>query len=289
LFSFSGLWLLVNWIAETYQGSAKAAMAAFIFLPSAIFWGSGISKEAIFMGGFGFLISWTWPWFGVEENKAGLIQWLAGLAILCLLFLLKYYYVAVLIPVLLSRVIQSRLFRNESAWIKAHLSWLLIFVLLLFLASWMHPNLRLDHLAYLVKSNAGIMAANSSQNALIQFRDHPDAFTWMAINFPLAVFTGLLRPNIGDWGTLFQNLAVVEHLAISILLIGKFGSIKSLDFKQPDWLPCLVYVMILAGLLTLSTPNFGTLVRYKVSYFPVFGFLVLYRNRWWDYLVAKLP
>jgi hypothetical protein len=153
----------------------------------------------------------------------------------------------------------------------------------------MHPNLRLDHLAYLVKSNAGIMAANSSQNALIQFRDHPDAFTWMAINFPLAVFTGLLRPNIGDWGTIFQNLAVVEHLAISILLIGKFGSIKSLDFKQPDWLPCLVYVMILAGLLTLSTPNFGTLVRYKVSYFPVFGFLVLYRNRWWDYLVAKLP
>lgn len=282
LFSFSGLWLLVNRIAESYPESAKSAMVAFIFLPSALFWGSGISKEAIFMGGFGFLISWFWPRFAIK-NKAGLIHWLAGLAMLSLLFLLKYYYVAVLIPVLLATVIQSRLIGNETTWIKTHLSWLLIFVLLLFLASWLHPNLRLDHVAYVVKHNAATIAINSSKNALIQFLDYPDAGTWMAINFPWAVLTGLLRPNIGDWGTVFQNIAVVEQLVISVLLIGKFTSIRPQDFKQPDWLPCLVYVLVLAGLLTLSTPNFGTLVRYKVSYLPVFVFMVLYRNRFVDF------
>jgi len=288
LFSFSGMWTLADRVAKSYPGSGKAAMAAFIFLPTAIFWGSGISKEAIFMGGFGFLTAWFWPWFR-HESGVRIIKWLSGLVMLLILFQLKYYYVAVLIPVLLSTVLQSKIVKDDTSVVLVHSIWLLMFVTLLFLASWFHPNLRLDHLANLVINNAGELFMNSSSSALIHFRDHTYPLKWMVINFPWAVFSGLLRPNLGDWGTIFQNLAVVEHLVISIFLFGKTLSVLKWNFKQPDWLPCVIYILILSGLLTLSTPNFGTLVRFKVSYLPVFMFLVLYRNRWWDQLVYKFP
>ena len=288
LFSFLGIWTLVNRIAENYAGSGKAALAAFIFLPSAIFWGSGISKEAIFMAGFGFLSAWCWPRFGAVKGT-NVVHWLAGLLLLLILFQLKYYYLAVFVPVMLSTLVQSRIIKGDSPAVLVHSCWLVIFAILLFAASWLHPNLRLDYLAHLVNSNSGNITVSSSHSALVHFRDHADATTWMAMNFPWAVFSGLLRPNIGDWGTVFQDLAVVEHLAITILLLGKLGSVRKWNLLQPDWLPCIIYVIILSGLLTLSTPNFGTLVRYKVSYLPVFIFLVLYRNSWWEQLVRKLP
>jgi hypothetical protein len=36
--------------------------------------------------------------------------------------------------------------------------------------------------------------------------------------------------------------------------------------------------MLLAIFLALSTPNFGTLSRYKIGFFPFLVFLTLYKN-----------
>jgi hypothetical protein len=94
---------------------------------------------------------------------------------------------------------------------------------------------------------------------------------------------------LGDWGSFLQNLVILENLTITILIIGRIRSLRNADLLLPDWFPGLVYVLILAGLLTLSTPNFGTLVRYKVSFIPVFMFLILYKNTWWNKLTAQLP
>ena len=286
LFSFAGTWTLVKRIARQYDGSKKAALAAFTFLPSAIFWGAGVSKEAIYYGGFGFLAAWFWPYFQLKIRP---VQWVLAILLLLLLFQLKYYYVAVLVPVLIATLLELRLFKpHDLPWL-AGLRWLALFVLLVFGLSWLHPNLRFDYLAEVVRSNSELLAQISSSNALIEFRPHPDPLIWMGINLPWATFTGLLRPSFGDWGSVYQNLAVFEHLVIMLFLLAALVTWPAKRMQQIDWLPCLVYVLILAGLLTLSTPNFGTLVRFKISYLPVFVFMVLYKNKLWDRLVSKLP
>ena len=285
LFSFAGVWTLVVCISAHYENSGKAALAAFVFLPTVLFWGSGISKEALYLGGFGLVAAWFWPYF---YHKPKPVEWVAGLAILWLLFNLKYYYIAVLVPVLAATIINSRIILRPHGLLN-HLRWLAIFLLLLFGISWLHPNLRPDFVAQVIKSNAELVVQASANSALIDFKTHADASVWMGLNLPWAIFTGLLRPNIGDWGNLYQNLAVLEHLVVGLFLLGFIRSSGGWKYQQWDWLPCLVYVLLLSGLLTLSTPNFGTLVRYKISYFPMFVFLVLYRNRWWDQLVTKLP
>lgn len=288
LFSFCGLWTLVELIALNYPKSGKAALAAFIFLPSALFWGSGVSKETIFTGGFGFLAAWFWPYFR-DRSKTSYIHWLAGILLMVLLFQLKYYYMAVFIPVLLSTIICHQLVTGKQHWIMAHLSWVSIFAILLFAATWLHPNLRLDYIAYLIKGNAQDLLARTSGDALIEFKDYPNPVIWMWINLPWAAITGLFRPNLGDWGSFYQNMAILENVCITLLVITAVPSIKGRHLRKPGWLPCAVYVVILSVLLSLSTPNFGTLVRYKVSYLSVLVFLLLYQNKLWDRLVSKLP
>jgi hypothetical protein len=286
LFSFTGIWTLVERIAVRYGGSKKAALAAFIFLPSALFWGAGVSKEAIYYGGFGFLAAWFWPYFHLKLRP---VQWVLAILLLLLLFQLKYYYVAVLVPVLIATLLELRLFKpHDLPWL-AGLRWVALFLLLVFGVSWLHPNLRFHHLAEVVRSNSELLAQISSSNALIKFSPHPDPLVWMGMNLPWATFTGLLRPNFGDWGSVYQNLAVFEHLVIALFLLAAVVTWPAKHIQQIDWLPCLVYVLILAGILTLSTPNFGTLVRFKISYLPVFVFMVLYKNKLWDRLVSKLP
>jgi hypothetical protein len=40
----------------------------------------------------------------------------------------------------------------------------------------------------------------------------------------------------------------------------------------------ITFIVILGVLLPLSTPNYGTLSRYRVGYLPFFVFLIIYGN-----------
>lgn len=288
LFAFCGLWALVDRITSTYPGSTKAAVGALIFFPSTLFWSSGVSKETLFAGVLGYLTAWFWPYFNPQDNRK-YIYWLLAIPMVLVLIQLKYYYMAVLLPVLLTTAIHSRLVKRNQSWLMVHGTWVIIFSILIFGASWLHPNLRFDNLAGIVKNNALEIISKTSSSALVGFMDNPDPATWMVINLPWAIVTGIFRPNLGDWGSFLQNLAIAENVILTILLVGRLRSLHTGDLLRREWLPCLVYILILAGLLTLSTPNFGTLIRFKVSFMPVFVFLVLYKNPWWEKLTTKLP
>jgi hypothetical protein len=51
---------------------------------------------------------------------------------------------------------------------------------------------------------------------------------------------------------------------------------------RPDWfvLVLLCYCLVIAALIGLSTPNVGTLSRYKTAFQPILVFLLLTGFRW---------
>ena len=284
LFAFSGLWALVRNIAHTYSNSHHAALAAFIFYPSLVFWGSGVTKETVFIGGLGWLVSWYWPYF--QRPKRKIYQWLIAVLLALLMVQLKYYYMGVFVSVLGTTIICEKVLKFSSNY-RFVLMWLSIFIFLVFIVSWLHPNLRLDYLALVIKENAQLLELKT--NTPIEFIDIKEPIAWMTANFPWAVITGILRPNLWDWGNLAQNLAVFENILILVFLFTRLRYFQLKEVEVRQILPCIIYVVILSGLLTLATPNFGTLVRYKVSFMPVLLFLILYKNPWWERLTAKLP
>ena len=286
LFAFSGMWCLTRQVVRSYPGSEKAAVVAFLFLPTACFWGSGISKEAIFLGGFGYLTAWHWPYFRHVPSKS-VFLWLFTVVLVITLVGLKYYYMAVLLPVMITTILHHQLKLSKGR-INTLVSWLMMFVLFLMLATWLHPNLSIGHLSRVIYENSEQIRQLSRQSgSVFHLIEHPNSLVWMAINLPWAILTGLFRPNLGDWGSTFQNLAIVEYFVITLFTWARLRTLNKNQLERPGWLAVLAYVLLLSGLLALSTPNFGTLVRYKVAFLPVFTFLILYQNKWWNKLSNK--
>ncbi|MDH3711848.1 MAG: hypothetical protein OER04_18310 [Cyclobacteriaceae bacterium] len=283
--SFMGIWLVAARISESYPGSHKAAAWAFLFMPSVIFWSSGISKESVFMGAWGFMVSYSWPYFK-NWQPPHLAKVLVLVLLVYLMYRLKYYYMAVILPVGLTSLLIYQWNPRERHFLFA---WIGVFLAVVVVASWLHPNLYPHHILEVIKTNAGEIALKSSPQALIKYQDHQNPLIWSFINFPKAFFSGLLRPYWGDWAGIWQNLAIVENGLLWILGLGSLSSIRKGQFDSKKMLPVIIYIAVMAAFLALATPNLGTLSRYKVVFMPVLVYILLFRNPWWKKLEDLLP
>ena len=284
--SFMGMWLVATRLAETYQAHRKAVVAAILFFPSVVFWSSGVSKEGLFMAGWGLIIAYSWPYFK-HWRPPQLLRIALLLLVVYFMFRLKYYYVVVLVPLLLTTLILYRSKHTSWAYIWR---WSLLLVVILLLGSFAHPNLQPWRILGVIKANALEIVQKSHPQALINYWEHADPLVWCLINLPKALWAGLIRPMVWDWSSSWwQNLVVVENLFLFLIAWGNLKEIGGLKLKPQIVLPVFVYILTLAALLALSTPNLGTLTRFKVAYLPLLIFILLAFNPWWSKIAHKLP
>ena len=139
-------------------------------------------------------------------------------------------------------------------------------------------NLNLDHLPEVVKVNHDAFVEKSSEGDFIQYQSLQPNWSSLLRNAPLALWSGLFRPFLTDINTTFKIFAAAENTVLMILLlfqIPRWG--KSLQSEYNLWLlSAIIYIVLLSVFLSLSTPNFGTLVRYKAGFSFVFTYLILY-------------
>jgi hypothetical protein len=201
---------------------------------------------------------------------------------LLLLWILKYYYAAVLIPVIFS-CIAFRFIRQKLSvtnhFVQAAL-WMAIFSVLLIAASFLHPNFSFGIFFEVIVSNNEAYNKLSSADDLIAYHNlSPDAGS-ILLNTPLALISGLFRPFIFEAGNPFQLIAGIENLVILVIVILSLKRVTAMWKSEHRILilAMLVFVFLLCVLLALSTPNFGTLSRYRIGYLPFFLLLVLTDN-----------
>jgi hypothetical protein len=90
----------------------------------------------------------------------------------------------------------------------------------------------------------------------------------------------LFRPFLWESGNLFQFCVALENVILLVLFMVSLRQLPHL-MKSPDRLlivSLIVYSVFLCVFITLSTPNFGTLARYRVGYIPFFALLVMIDN-----------
>jgi hypothetical protein len=96
------------------------------------------------------------------------------------------------------------------------------------------------------------------------------------LNSPIALFSGLFRPTIFEVRNLFQLIVAIENMTVFfILLAGLWRSRFHFSVKTPIIVVALTYIVLLATMIAFTSPNFGTLSRYKEGYWPFFVLLVL--------------
>ena len=138
-----------------------------------------------------------------------------------------------------------------------------------------HYNLDFSRVLTVIYENHQLGLKSSGDDAILYY-NFDGSLLGFLMNIPIALFSGLFRPTILEASNPLQFLVALENLGVFILLIITLIRARIRIFiKNPFVISILIYVFSLAVFLAFATPNFGTLSRYKVGYWPFFVFLVL--------------
>ena len=284
LISFLASWRFVGDINRHFPKATLAAVAAFLFLPSAVFWSSGLLKESLAIAALLVLCSLALRvWFDDRLTWRHLV--LAVLA-LWIVWNLKYFYAGILLPVVCATLFCKRFIsRRFSAGVEA-LIWMGVFLLPLVAVSFLHPNFHFDRLLTVVVVNNSAYTQLSDPGDYVRFSNLTPTLSGVLFNTPQALFSGLFRPLPWEVNSETQLLAGFENAILLFFFAGALFRIKAYATSPHRLLvlALLVYIFLLCVFLTLSAPNFGTLSRYRVGYITFFTFLVLCSNPVLDYV-----
>jgi hypothetical protein len=275
--SFCGAWYVMKILTSVFE-IREASVFAFLFFPSVVFWSSGVIKESAAMAALFFLAGVFLKIHSRQRIRVN--EWILILLSLWILWNLKYYFIAVFLPItctlLVMKLLVARYVRIQNQFVYSVVS-TFVFVVPIVIVSLVHPNFYPERFLQVIVENYDAFIAHSEPDNVIHFDNIDPTPVGILPHIPKAVFSGIFRPLIWEVTTAAQLAAALENVLIFILMIGAAISFwrnrKSYPIQGKElvvW--TVVYILILDAFLTLSSPNFGTLSRYRVGFLP---FLIL--------------
>lgn len=287
--SFFAAWYLTNTIARIFPAYKIAACIAFLFFPSVVFWSSGVIKESLAMAAL-FLMTAVFIKCWIKERISVLLV-LLSLICAVIVFNLKYYYLAVFIPIAIAALIVRWLIdkQNVQSPRKQILIWTGVLVLGFVSITFIHPNFSPTRLLQVIVTNNRVFMEVCTPDDVIHFYRLGPAWPSVLINSPWAFISGIFRPFVWEANTIFKFITGVENLILLIMSILVLRSARNV-IHSPNRLLILatiLYCTVLSIFLALSTPNFGTLTRYSVGFLP-FVVLLVFNQPFISKLFARL-
>jgi hypothetical protein len=257
LFAFTGAYMLSTQLTRRNPEFKWPSVLAFMGLPSVVFWSSGVLKESLVMGMMWILLYLSLnPW-----KKRMLLKVMAFLIFSVLLWKLKYFYALLYIPIVLLLTIEYGLsdqLKSSKRWIGYILPFILFFLLTLF-----HPNLNLNRFWHMVVKNHTYYLGRGLET--IDFVGINESVFSLIPNIPAALFLGWFGPFL-DFRNLLYAMISLENLVLVVL----FATVSwgKLNFHHHKYLVIALglFVLIETLFVTISTPVYGTLVRYRIAY-----------------------
>lgn len=283
--SFLGSWLLFQTFYSMYSSLVKWLAIATLYIPSAVFWGSGILKDTITMALVGISTYLIYHIF-IKQDKV-LLRLPILIFSLYALLSIKIYIVMAFIPSVIFWIFIHRL--SSIRWMMARV-FLFPFVIgmtvvLGYLAVQKagedNPKYALSNLAETARITAYDIRYFTGRNAGSGYSLGELDGTWqsMARLTPEAIGVSLFRPFLWEISNPLMILSGLESLALTLVTLYVLFRCRSDIFKamgNPNVLFCFIFSMTFAFAVGVSTYNFGTLVRYKIPLMPFYLiFLIL--------------
>jgi hypothetical protein len=278
LVSFFACWHIHQIVCEWCPQASYTSAFSFLFFPSIIFWSSGIQKESLALSGIYFSTAFLLQFW--MSKKASVASWMLLLASLFFVWKLRYFWLAVFLLVSVPTVVAMYLHKKDAPRWKMILLSILVLAVVPFLVNMIHPNFAPEiFLDILFNNNQALVAISNPDNLIHYYHLEP---TWLslAINSPWALVSGLFRPFVWESQNFLSFLASLENLLLLLFTIASISNARK-TFKSESAMlivSTLIYVFVLCTFLALSTPNFGSLSRYRIGFLPFFVFLITYQN-----------
>lgn len=277
LISFLGGWYLASVLARLFPQTSIALFLSFFLFPSVVFWSSGLLKESLTSGFICLTIGLVLDVLHFENRLFQVfIKLLGSICLLWLGWKIKYYYIAILIPILFSYFVVYQVNKKYPlSFIKQIGLYFLCFILGIFLASFSNPNFSLGYFLIAIKDSYDTTIETTDADNMIFFMDFDGSFVSLIKNIPTALFASLFEPLVWEAEKNWLKILVgVENLFTYSLLF----FVTPLSFKGEKHLllliSCVLYIFFLASFLAFTTPSIGTLVRYKVAFLPFWVYLI---------------
>lgn len=288
--TYTGIWAMFRTFYNIYPALHKPLAIAFLFIPSTFVWGSAIFKDTVCI----FCLGWlTYTVFRIFINKDFSVKNLVLLSIsFYLLVKIKIYILLAFMPALGIWLLTTYSSSFPSAALRA-IAWF-FFIGLALGAFYMMAGVfaeelnrySLDKLAQTAATTRGwISYASGDEGSAYDLGAFDPSIGGMISKFPQAVAVTLFRPFPWEAKKVIMMLSAAEALGFLYFTLQAFrkggvGPSFSMIFKDPNLFFCLVFALVFAFAVGITSYNFGALSRYKIPCMPFYAAMlaVLYNK-----------
>lgn len=290
--SFSGVWAMFRTFVKQYPHLTKHIAMATLFIPSCFIWGSGIFKDTICMFALGWMLYSCFQLL-IERNMSFLNILLLVMSFYILLVVKVYILISFLPAVALwilffyshkIKPIVVRFFAKSIVMVLA-------FVLFGSVYSYYGASLGRYSLDNIAKTSLitrdWIAYSSGDQGSAYDLGDFEPSLKGLLSKFPQAVNVTLFRPYLWEASKSLVFLNALESFLILLLTLKIIISVgpakiwKTIS-SDPNIQFCLIFSIVFAFSVGISTYNFGSLSRYKIPCIPLYIMalvLIYYKNK----------
>lgn len=291
--SYLGNFRLYLVFAEVFPKIYQKLAIPILFIPSTVFWGSGILKDTYTYSAVGWLIYGFYHAFIRRENiRNNLIS--IVLASIVILGIKPYIFIA-LLPGALIWLNFERLQSIRSTFLRTITMPVLLLgfggggliIMTQLGASFGDKYSSVDKALQTAVVTQRDLKRAEYQGASFDIGEFDPTLGGIASKIPAAITAGLFRPFIWEARNPVMLISGLENLLFLGLTLRLFFSIGIFGFfgriaRSPLLIFALIFSLFFAFAVGLSTSNFGSLVRYKIPCEPFYLgmlFVLLYTDK----------
>lgn len=285
--SYQWIWKAFLLVTKRYPHILKQLAISFLYLPSVIFWGSGIMKDTYTLAASCFCIYGVHTIFVSKENTFKNIFQL--LVAVYLILSIKAYILFALLPGILIYVNFERIKKIKSTFIKIVFFPVSIGVIA-FIAQTFFISFEDEFGKYSadkILEEAALQQQDLKRDVYgsnsFDIGEFEPTLQGVISKAPIAINAAIFRPYLWEVGSPTMLLSAIENSILLVVIaffmfkIGPF-MLFQLIFKDSYLIFCFIFTIALAFGIGLSTANFGALVRYKIPFMPFFTSLFFVMN-----------
>jgi hypothetical protein len=261
----------------------RPAAVATLFVPSFVFWSSGLIKEAVAVAGFGWALYGVHLWIGEGRPVRGLVFMLAGAMPI---LLMKPY---ILFPLLLaggSWYYWTRSLKRGRVRIRPAVFAIagVLGVGGIVLLSQYFPEYAPDSFGTRTYELQRIGRGMRGGSNFALVGDMPATLAGQLAYAPVALLASLFRPVIIEARNPLMLANALETTVLTllfarVLLTRNLGRVRRQIMEEPFLVFCLVFVIAFGIAVGLTSTNLGTLSRYRCPILPFFAIMLFVLQR----------
>ncbi len=278
--SFTGIWAFFRIIAIQYPKIQRPIAICILFIPSVFVWGSGIFKDSVCLFGVGWIMNGVFQLLILRKIK--LRDNILMAISVYFISIIKIYILLAFIPALLFWVFLTYASRIKSIILKFTFTLVLLGslgLMIYFTADGLSAELGKYSLDNVLKTSQVtrdyILRISGDEGSGYTLGDIDPSLNGILSKIPAAINVTLFRPYIWEARKPIIFINALESLAILLLtlrVIIKVGipSILKIIRRNPNVQFCLIFSIIFAFAIGVSTYNFGSLSRYRIPCLPFY-------------------